>query len=190
MESTISNILTIIASLDAQLLLFIQDHLRISEATPWVIKFTHLGDMGALWIFITVVLLLFKRTRRAGLVSLLALAASFAVTNVFLKNYVDRVRPYEVITGLKCLVDKATDASFPSGHASAAFASAVAIYKSTKKYIGVPCVIVAVLMAASRLYVGVHYPTDVLCGAIIGGLLGALMFWLFGERRYKKRRRR
>ncbi len=190
MDTIITAMLNMLFTLDSQLLLFIQNHLRFDTLTPGVIIFTKLGNMGLLWIVLSVVLLIPKRTRRAGLISLLALAGSFCVTNLFLKNYVDRVRPYEVLQGLTCLVGKASDASFPSGHASAAFASAVAIYKSTKKWLGVPVVIVAILISLSRLYVGIHYPSDVVCGAIIGGLIGLVMFWLFGERAYKKRARR
>jgi undecaprenyl-diphosphatase len=87
-------------------------------------------------------------------------------------------------------VEKASDWSFPSGHASAAFASAVVIYKSRPKRLGVPCLILAFLIALSRLYVGIHYPSDVLCGMIIGTLIGLIVFWLFGERKYKRKARK
>lgn len=183
-------ILNTLSNLDGQILLFIQNHLRVAELTPWVIRLTKLGNMGIIWIVISILLLIPKKTRRAGILSLLALLGSLCITNFFMKNYVARVRPYEVVNGLNCLVEKAKDWSFPSGHASAAFASAVAIYKSRPKRLGVPCLILAFLIALSRLYVGIHYPSDVICGAIIGALIGLIVFWLFGEREYKKKARR
>lgn len=182
--------LNMLLNLDGQILLFIQNNLRFEEITPWVIRLTKLGNMGMIWIVISVLLLIPRKTRRAGILSLAALLGSLCITNFFLKNYVARVRPYEVISGLSCLVEKASDWSFPSGHASAAFASAMVIYKSRPKRLGIPCVILAFLISLSRLYVGIHYPTDVICGAVIGALIGLIVFWLFGEREYKRRARR
>lgn len=183
-------IINALLNLDGQILLFIQNYLRFSELTPWVIRLTRLGNMGIIWIVISILLLFPRKTRRAGILSLLALLGSLCITNFFLKNYVARVRPYEVVNGLNCLVAKAKDWSFPSGHASAAFASAVVIYKNRPKRLGVPCMILAFLISLSRLYVGIHYPSDVICGAIIGALIGLILFWLFGEREYKRKARR
>lgn len=183
-------ILNTLLNLDGQILLFIQNYLRFEELTPWVVRLTKLGNMGIVWIVISILLLFPKKTRRAGILSLLALLGSLCVTNFFLKNYVARIRPYEVVNGLNCLVEKAKDWSFPSGHSSAAFASAMVIYKSRPKRLGIPCMILAFLIALSRLYVGIHYPSDVICGAIIGALIGLIVFWLFGEREYKKKARR
>ncbi len=183
-------IIQLLQHYDGQLLLFIQNYLRFEQITPAVKIITHLGDKGILWIALTILLLIPRKTRRIGLVSLLALAGSYCITNLFLKNYVARIRPYEVVNGLTCLIQKADDWSFPSGHASASFASAVAIYKCRPKLLGIACMIMAFLISLSRLYVGIHYPSDVICGAIIGTLLGLIMFWLFGEKKYKKRARR
>lgn len=182
-------ILNALSNIDGKILLLIQNYLRIPELTPWVVRFTKLGNMGLIWIVIAVLLLIPEKTRRAGVLTLVSLVGSLCLVNFFLKGYVDRVRPAEVVSGLTCLV-KTRDASFPSGHASAAFAASVVIYKSTRKWIGVPCVILAVLLSLSRLYVGAHYPTDVFCGAVIGFLIGMVVFWLFGEKRYKRRARR
>lgn len=176
--------------LDGQTLLFIQDHLRFEALNPFMIQFTKLGEAGLIWIIITVLLLLFKRSRRAGICSALALIASLCVTNFFLKNYVARVRPYEVVDGLTSLLGPVGEWSFPSGHASSGFAAAVAIYKSRPRRVGIPCLILAALLAWSRLYVGVHYPSDVIGGAVIGALLGLIVFWIFGEKEYKRKARR
>ena len=177
-------------NLDGQILLFIQEHLRFALITPAAVFITKLGNSGFIWLVISILLLFPKKTRRAGILSLVALAGSFCICNLFLKNYVARVRPYEVVNGLHCLVGKAHDWSFPSGHASASFAAAVVIYKSRPARLGVPCMILAFAIALSRLYVGIHYPSDVICGAVIGTLVGLIVFWLFGEKKYKKRARR
>ena len=142
------------------------------------------------WIVLSVILLFPKKTRRAGILSLLALLGSLCVTNFLLKNYVARVRPYEVVQGLQCLIPAQKDWSFPSGHASASFASAVVIYKSCHRGIGVPALILAFAISLSRLYVGVHYPSDVIVGMIIGTLIALILFWIFGEKKYKARARR
>ena len=183
-------ILHTLSQLDGQTLLFIQDHLRFEELNPFMIRFTNLGEFGLIWIIITVLLLIPKKSRRAGICSALALVASLCVTNFFLKNYVARVRPYEVVVGLTSLLGPVGEWSFPSGHASSGFAAAAAIYKSRPKRVGVPCIILAALLAWSRLYVGVHYPSDVIGGAIIGALLGLIVFWIFGEREYKRKAQR
>ena len=183
-------ILHTLSQLDGQTLLFIQDHLRFEELNPFMIRFTNLGEFGLIWIIITVLLLIPKKSRRAGICSALALVASLCVTNFFLKNYVARVRPYEVVEGLTSLLGPVGEWSFPSGHASSGFAAAAAIYKSRPKRLGVPCIILAALLAWSRLYVGVHYPSDVIGGAIIGALLGLIVFWIFGEREYKRKAQR
>lgn len=177
-------------NIDGQLLLLIQEHLRFEAANPIIIALTRLGDKGFIWIVLSIILLFPKKTRRAGLLSLVALLGSLCITNLFLKEYVARVRPYDAIAGLNCLVGTDHGWSFPSGHASAAFASAVVLYKSRPKRLGVPCLILAFVIALSRLYVGVHYPTDVICGMIIGTLIALIVFWLFGEKKYKNRERR
>ena len=175
---------------DGQILLFIQEHLRMEALNPIVIAITNLGNTGIVWIVLSIVLLFPKKTRRAGLLSLLALLGSLCVTNFLLKNYVARVRPYEVVTGLQCLIAAQPDWSFPSGHASASFASAVVIYKSCPRGIGVPALVLAFAISLSRLYVGVHYPSDVIVGMVIGTLIALILFWIFGEKKYKARARR
>ena len=147
---------------DGQILLFIQEHLRMEALNPIVIAITNLGNTGIVWIVLSIVLLFPKKTRRAGLLSLLALLGSLCVTNFLLKNYVARVRPYEVVV----------------------------IYKSCPRGIGVPALVLAFAISLSRLYVGVHYPSDVIVGMVIGTLIALILFWIFGEKKYKARARR
>ncbi len=90
-----------------------------------------------------------------------------------------RTRPYEVIDGLQLLVGKAVDLSFPSGHSASSFAAAAVIAKMLPKRYGIAALILAGMIALSRLYVGIHYPTDVLFGTVSGGLIGLLVAKLY-----------
>ena len=156
--------------IDGQILLWIQEYLRFPALTSVMKDITNLGNAGILWILITIVLLLDKKTRNVGYMSALALIGSLIVDNILLKNLVARTRPYEVIDGLKLLIEKQSDYSFPSGHTGSSFASAIVLWKELPRKYGVMALIVAVLIAYSRLYVGVHYPSDVLAGVVIGTL--------------------
>ncbi|MGN0156613.1 MAG: phosphatase PAP2 family protein [Lachnospiraceae bacterium] len=154
--------------LDGNILLWIQEYLRVEPLTIILSFITHLGDMGIIWIVISLLLLLRKGTRRAGMMSLISLALCFCVTNLFLKNLFNRIRPYEVVNGLELLIEKQKDFSFPSGHSASSFASAVVLYKTLPKRYGVIILGMAFIISLSRLYVGVHYPSDVIAGIMIG----------------------
>ncbi|MCC8051805.1 MAG: phosphatase PAP2 family protein [Clostridiales bacterium] len=160
--------------MEETILLFIQEHIRNPILDPIFKTITHLGDKGIFWIILTVILLSVKKTRAAGICSACALLSSFLVNNLLLKNLFNRTRPYEVIEGLTCIIQPAADASFPSGHTGASFASAVAIYRNIPRKYGILLLILASLIAFSRLYVGIHYPTDVLGGLATGIALGIL----------------
>ena len=164
--------------IDGQILLWIQEYLRFPALTSVMKDITNLGNAGILWILITIVLLLDKKTRNVGYMSALALIGSLIVDNILLKNLVARTRPYEVIDGLKLLIEKQSDYSFPSGHTGSSFASAIVLWKELPRKYGVMALIVAVLIAYSRLYVGVHYPSDVLAGVVIGTVLALVSVWL------------
>lgn len=161
--------------IDGQILLFIQEHIRNTVCDVFFKSITHLGDSGIFWILLTIVLLCFRQTRKAGIYSACALILSLIVNNLILKTLVGRIRPYEVVEGLRCIVGPARDASFPSGHTGASFASAVSIYRQLPKKFAVFFVILASLIAFSRLYVGIHYPTDVLGGLVTGIGIGLLV---------------
>lgn len=158
--------------LDGNCLLWIQDNLRQDFWTPFWTGITSLGDKGWFWIALALLLAVFPRTRRVGLLSLAAMIACALVTNVCLKNLVARPRPYTQVPGLAALIPPPSDWSFPSGHATASFASAGVYLRTLPRRYGIAALILAVLVAFSRLYVGVHYPTDVIIGTAIG-LLGS-----------------
>ena len=184
------DILAGILAADGNILLWIQEYLRFEWLTPIMVKITHLGDKGFIWVVIGVVLLFPRKTRRAGILSLLALLSAHLLCNYVLKDYVGRIRPYEVIDGLSCIIGKVGSFSFPSGHTMTAFAAAIVIFKSRPARLGIPVMVLAFLIGFTRLYVGVHYPTDVIFGAIMGTLIGLIFFWIFGDKRYKEKARR
>lgn len=156
-------------TLDGAVLLWIQEYIRADWLTPAVKTVTKLGNLGFIWIVICLGLLCFKKTRKAGAAGLLALVFSLILNNLILKRLIARIRPYEVIAGLELLVKPATDFSFPSGHSASSFAAATAVVRTQKtskwRFL---LLIGAVCMALSRLYIGIHYPSDVICGSISG----------------------
>ena len=157
---------------DGGILLWIQETLRTDWLTPVMKAVTFLGDSGWFWIVLALALCCFRPTRRAGVAAAIALLLSLLVNNICLKPLIDRIRPYELVEGLICRVSPPGDASFPSGHAGASFAAAAAMFPYLRRRWGVCLLVLAGLIALSRLYVGVHFPTDVAAGVLIGLLLG------------------
>ena len=167
-----------IQPLDGEILLQIQQHLRMEPLTAIMKFFTFLGNGGWFWIVCVAVLLCIPKTRKTGYAAALSLIFGFLVTNLLLKNLVARLRPFAEIEALIPLVAKPTDFSFPSGHTTASFAVALVMVRMLPKKIGIPAVIVAALVAFSRLYLGVHYPTDVLAGLLVAAVGSTLSVWL------------
>ena len=129
---------------------------------------TRLGDAGIIWIILTVLLLIIPKTRKTGVIMMAALLADVLLCNVVIKNLVARTRPFDVNTAVQLLVAKPRDYSFPSGHTAASFASVTALYLAGA------ALVLAVLIALSRLYLYVHYPTDIIGGVVFGSLSGYL----------------
>ena len=168
-------------NLDASLLLAIQD-LRLDWLDPVVAFYTQLGNAGLLWIVLSLSVLCWRPTRRAGALALTAMVLGLLVTNVTIKPLVERTRPWLDLPILPLVVENDPH-SFPSGHTCAAFAAGVAWAKTLPWRWGrIGAVLLAVLMGLSRLYVGVHYPTDVLAGALIGTLCAWAALKLDGYR--------
>ena len=191
-----------ISALDGNILLFIQDNIRNSILEPIMKGITFIGSNGGIiWIVLCLTLLIIPKTRRVGAASTIAITLSGIFSNLILKNLVNRVRPYVDVDGLKPVGELPSDSSFPSGHSSVAFAAAVAIFialpwimeKKKAHVIGVLFIVLASLIALSRLYLGMHYPTDVLAGVVLGiiyGICGSmiarLIFKKLDERKAKK----
>ena len=143
---------------------------------------TLLGDAGIFWILIAVALLLFRKTRRVGLGMAFALLAGLLLCNLTLKPLCQRIRPYDYqyeVFGklIPLIIERQHDFSFPSGHTIASFEASGVIVLNNKKW-GIAALVLASLIAFSRLYLYVHYPTDVLVSIVLGFALALMGNWL------------
>lgn len=172
-------------SFDLPILEWIQANLQSGFMDTIMPLITMLGDGGIFWIVCSVLFMCFPKTRRMGLAMGIAMAMGLLICNMILKPWVGRMRPYDyqidilgktwndLLVGGKLLVDIPHDYSFPSGHTIACFEASVAIMLSNKK-LGIPALIIAVLVAFSRMYLYVHYPTDVIASIFLGSLFAVI----------------
>lgn len=178
--------------MEANVLLWIQEALRNDFLDPIVKFITHLGDHGYLWIGLLLILLCIPKTRKTALLGAATLLLTFIITNLCLKPLVARARPYEMIGGLTRIIEKQSDRSFPSGHTANSMAVGMILWMISQNFeklgdkrlyfpkaAGWFFLILSVLIGLSRLYVGVHYPTDVLGGAIIAIVDAMIVFRLY-----------
>ena len=131
------------------------------------------GSYGQLWLAVAALLLIFKQTRRAGIAVLVSYAMVFLLGQLGLKNLFSRPRPCQIDQSFAMLVARPSSSSFPSTHSAWAFGAATAILMGHKK-LGAAAFVAAALIAFSRLYMFLHFPTDVLAGAGLGAALGLL----------------
>ena len=165
-------------SFDLPVLDWIQANLKSSVMDTVMPIITVFGDAGIFWMVIAALLFIIPKTRKTGLGMAIAMMIGLIVCNITLKPLVARIRPYDLqlqefgIT-IQLLGDKMHDFSFPSGHTIASFEAAVVMLKNSKK-LGIPAMILAVLISFSRLYLYVHYPTDVIASVILGTLFALI----------------
>lgn len=134
---------------------------------------TYLGGMGGIvWILWAAALLCRPKTRKAGVILSFALLADLILCNGLLKPMFGRVRPYDVNSTVQLIAAKQKDFSFPSGHTAVCFTGATALYLAKRTKMGHVALCIAVLVAISRLYLYMHYPTDVLGGIVVGVIAG------------------
>ena len=146
---------------------------------------TMFGDGGIFWIAISVLLILTKKHRRTGLGMGFALAMGLLICNIILKPGVARIRPYDFqmqyfAKEIQLIAGGMHDFSFPSGHTIASFEACTALMLGNKKF-GIPATVLAVLVAFSRLYLYLHYPTDVIVSLVLGIIFGIIGYWLAGK---------
>lgn len=170
--------------MDIAILEWINNNLHASNTLTSIFAFiTNLGDVGFIWLLLSLILMMFKNTRKAGLVMIISLGVNYLMVDIFLKHVFVRTRPYfisdEIMSFLKSIGFKLPSSySFPSGHSSSSFSVAFALFLYNKKW-GTPSLVLASLIAFSRLYFGVHYPTDVLAGVMIGIIVAYLVFNIY-----------
>ncbi|MED9903056.1 MAG: phosphatase PAP2 family protein [Lachnospiraceae bacterium] len=144
-----------------------------------------LGNGGLIWIAISVVLLIPQKTRRMGFTMMGAMALSYLLGNLMLKNLIGRARPCVVDTSVTLLIPQPGEYSFPSGHTLNGFTAATVIFLYSKKA-GIPALVFAAAIAFSRLYLFVHYPTDIL-GGILLGVADAVIVYMLVQRVSKRK---
>lgn len=172
-------------SFDLPILDWIQANLKNGFLDVIMPIITMFGDGGIFWIACAVILLCIPKTRKTGLGMGLALIMGLIVCNITLKPLVERIRPYDFqqeyfqVT-IQLLTERMHDFSFPSGHTIASFEAATVLLINNKK-LGIPAMILAVLIAFSRLYLYVHYPTDVIFSIFAGILFAFIGNWLAGK---------
>ena len=159
--------------LELKILDFIQANFQCRFLDVFFSTVTKLADSGIFWILLAVIFLFFKKTRKTGLMMGVALLSGLIVGNLTLKPLIGRIRPYDLNPGVSLLIDKLHDFSFPSGHTLSSFEGATVLLIRDKRF-GIPAMILAAIIALSRLYLYVHYPTDVLAGAVLGITFGIL----------------
>lgn len=145
------------------------------------------GNLSLIWIAYIFIFLAAKDLKKQGKIMILAFILNILLVNILVKNLVARPRPYEVAKFTDLLVHKLSDNSFPSGHTSYAFTFATIVTLLNKnKALIIFTDILAILMAFSRLYLYVHFPTDVLAGAIFGIIIGILAIKIYNSPKYRE----
>lgn len=186
---------------DGKFLIGIQKLLNADWLTPVMKAITFLGEKGIFWICVCLLLIMFRRTRRLGIICAVSLAFTFICCNLIIKPAVDRTRPRIMFREVVRYLEPPGDASFPSGHSANAMGPAWAMFIASmplrgKSYDEVPClgwrgdgvspkavhgfgaaaVVLALLIGLSRLYLGMHYPSDVASGLLLGMICATVMF--------------
>lgn len=140
-----------------------------------------LGNAGVIWILFAMILLITKKYRKTGIQVIVAMLITFLIGNLFLKNVIHRPRPYMVDPTLIPRVLKPLEYSFPSGHTMNGVTAALTMYLRDKR-IGIPAVLLAILIAYSRMYNLVHFPTDIIGGVVVGACSAIFVQWLMNQK--------
>ena len=168
--------------LEFKILDFIQEFLRCQFLDFLMPKITALGNGGIIWIVAAIILLATKKYRRGGVALATGLALVLLIGNVTLKPLIARTRPFDLIEGIELLIGAPRDFSFPSGHTLSSVVAA-AILTMTDKRFGYFAIPLAVLVAFSRLYLYVHFPTDILGGIFIGAIISIFIYYIFFKKK-------
>ena len=175
-----------ITNFDFTILYWIQENLRTEWMDSICAFLSWAFHIGVPWIVLGAVLFCFKKTRAAGVILVVAVALTFFFNEIAIKNIIGRDRPCTIDQTIQLAVKRPTSFSCPSGHSASCFAAAGSLLFTFKK-LGIPLVIFAAFMGFTRLYLFVHFPTDVLLGAILGLLMAWVTVLLFRELKYDQK---
>ena len=165
----------------------IQDWFRHDVLDVFMKNFTHIGDAGIIWIIVTICLLISKKYRKVGVLCAIGLILGLIIGNGIVKHLVERQRPCWLDKEFELLIKNPPkwDSSFPSGHTQSAFIMTTILMLANKKF-GIPALVVALMIAFSRLYLYVHFPTDILGGMLMGIAIG-LTVWFVYKWKFEKK---
>lgn len=162
-----------INSLDKEIMFFISENFKSDFCDKIMPIITSIGNKGFVWIVISIILFFQEKTRKYSYMMITSLLGSLIIGNIILKLTIRRPRPFDVFNYIELLIKKPLDFSFPSGHTMTAFACSFIIYSFNKK-LGFISFVLALLIAYSRVYLFVHFPSDIIAGAIIGIIIAYL----------------
>ena len=177
----------LIYSIDFAILDFIQAAIKNFVLDPVMLVFSYMGDKGAVWIIIGLIMLFFRKTRVTGVITLAALLLGLFMGEYGLKFLVCRPRPFIINTDITLNIVAPSGYSFPSGHTIAAFSSALIIAVRERRAFGISAYVLAVLIAFSRLYNYVHFPSDVLARTSIGTIAALIVMFIFKKTKLDKK---
>lgn len=167
-----------ISKIDESVIIFIKNYLVVENISRIMIVFSLLGNLAMVWIIISIYLSITERDKYIFLITSLSLLFVLIFVDIILKGVVNRSRPFDMIESIKILTWISSTSSFPSGHAASSFAAAFVISKFKKKITGY-VYILAFIISLSRIYLLLHYPSDVFIGMILGMIFGIIAFYFY-----------
>ena len=165
-------------AIDFSILDFIQSAFKCVFLDYIMAFFSYIGEIGGIWIITAVILMCFRKTRATGAMVLSAVILGYLIGELGLKHFVARPRPFVENPAIQPFIAPPSGYSFPSGHSCSSFAAATVLLMRDKRF-GIPALAVAVLIAFSRLYNYVHFPSDVLTGILLGVICAFVVAFIF-----------
>jgi undecaprenyl-diphosphatase len=181
-------IINTINQFDQKIILYTYEHLRTPLLDNVMRFFTRIGDGFVIWIIICLILMISKKYRRVGIIASIVLLINTILGEVVLKNLIERVRPYEALN-LKIIIKELSSFSMPSGHALSSFSIAFVVTSLIKQWkIYMPILILAIIIGLSRIYLSVHYPTDVLLSILIAYIVSSIVIRIAKHKKFIQNR--